>query len=179
MRRVNKTKRIGTLYMGGEFFEDEANQTIGAPALSNEVINNRRRVTEKTTNVGTAIRKRVIEFFKENYDIDVVLKWNIYAGCTMCPCSPGFAIIAINTDMKECDLFDSWTQFRPRGRHATEMMIDFWAAKSWAKDKIAFTKAIEKVIDNIGNGHAYYKDRVKRILKSYNENFLKGKRKQV
>jgi hypothetical protein len=86
-------KRIAELYLRGDAFADEANQTIGKPALTDEVINNRRRVTSRLTDVGREQLAKVADYFAKNYGVEVKFKWNIHCGCNMCPCSPGFDVL--------------------------------------------------------------------------------------
>lgn len=85
---------VAKLYLGAEYFIDEANKTIGAPALSDEVIMNRRNATEKVNDKGRAAKNEVKQYFKEKFNIDVRFKWDIKCGCSMCPCSPGFRVYA-------------------------------------------------------------------------------------
>lgn len=84
-------KRIGTLYLTSKYFLDEANSTMGQPMLSAEIMQNRRNVTSRLTLAGQGRIADVLHRFKER-GMDVELKWSKNAGCTMCPCSPGFKI---------------------------------------------------------------------------------------
>lgn len=105
--------KIGELFLRGECFADEANQTIGAPALSEEVFLNRRRVTSRLTEEGKAAKKLVIEHFKSEYGLDIKLRWSAYCGCSMCPCSPGFNIIV-----------EGASQWRPRGSSCLDVSVN-------------------------------------------------------
>lgn len=86
-------KKIGVLYMDGTFFNDEAAKTMGMPAIAGVVIKNRRAVTGKLTEAGKAWKKKVVAWFMKHYGVEVKLRWSRYAGCSMCPCSPGFKIM--------------------------------------------------------------------------------------
>lgn len=92
--KTTNNVKIGGLYLFDEkFWQDQANKTIGQPGVSGEIFQNRKRVTQKVTPDGEAIKQKTIQYFKDTYGIDVFLKWNIYCGCSMCPCSPGFDIV--------------------------------------------------------------------------------------
>jgi len=84
--------RIGGLYLSSDHFADEANKTIGKPALSDQVIVNRRNVTPKLNPYGEEMRDNVRKIFSEQYDLEVEFSWSKHCGCTTCPCSPGFKI---------------------------------------------------------------------------------------
>ena len=85
-------RRIAQLYISNTGFADGANQTIGAPGITEEALINRRFVTSRLNDIGRAQLEKVRLFFKEKYGIDVSFKWNIKCGCSMCPCSPGFDV---------------------------------------------------------------------------------------
>ena len=92
-----KDKRIGTFYLSARHFQDEANQTVGKPGVGPnmmEIFQNRRSVTGRLTDLGKQAKKNVVEYFKKTYGVKVKLWWSQKAGCTMCPCSPGFMIMA-------------------------------------------------------------------------------------
>ena len=111
--------RIGSLFLPSEAFQDEANQTIGAPAFSDEVIGNRRNVTSRLTPAGQIFQQSVIALFKSKYKVDVVLRWNIHCGCTMCPCSPGFNILLKSVPQPV-------STFSFRGRLRDEQRFNVW-----------------------------------------------------
>lgn len=88
-------KKIGVLYLSPEHFQSEAAQTIGAPLVGpnlEQIFRNRRAVDGRLTPLGYQMQRATIAYFKANYGIDVVLRWSRKAGCSMCPCSPGFVI---------------------------------------------------------------------------------------
>ena len=88
-------KKIGVLYLNAEHFESEAAQTIGTPIIGPDMkqrILNRRRVDGRLTLLGKELKRQTIAYFKEKFGIDVILCWSRNAGCSMCPCSPGFVI---------------------------------------------------------------------------------------
>lgn len=85
-------RKIGCLYLEPEHFTDEVNQTIGQPGLSSQIFQNRRNVTSRVNEKGQAIKEKVEKFFEQTYGWKVLLRWNRYCGCSMCPCSPGFDI---------------------------------------------------------------------------------------
>ena len=93
--------RVGTLYLEGVHFADEANKTVGEPCIGPEastIIGNRRLVTDRLSDLGKRAIQRVKEYFKKEYNLEIKLKWSIHAGCTMCPCSPGFKIYIMAAD---------------------------------------------------------------------------------
>ena len=93
-------RKIGVLYLDGEHFKDDANQTIGKPALTPDVIGNRRAVSARVNELGILVKSKAKLFFKEKYDFDIDLKWSKKAGCSMCPCSPGFNISIPNNQLE-------------------------------------------------------------------------------
>ena len=115
---INKKARIGTLYLSTEHFTDDANQTIGKPSIGpnmGELIQNRRNVTNHVNFEGSVAKLKVAEYFLNTYGIQVKFQWSISAGCTMCPCSPGFKIIAevsmqYNSRIREKERFDVWVR---------------------------------------------------------------------
>lgn len=90
-----KQIRIGGVFMSAKNYADEANQTIGAPLVPNleTVLMNRRNVTNRLSKTGLEAKEKIIKFFKKEYGLEVELVWDIHAGCTMCPCSPGYKIM--------------------------------------------------------------------------------------
>ena len=111
--------RIAEVYMNAKSFADEANKTIGAPAITEEVILNRRKVTGRLTEIGEINKQKVIDYFKTNYSIDVKLKWNVKCGCSSCPCSPGFDVM-----VEETAISSAWI-FRGRGKGCLRVNIWF------------------------------------------------------
>jgi len=89
-----KTMRLGTLYLDPEHFVDEANKTVGKALTDASIFVNRRSVTARVNEDGEKIKAKVIKFF-EDKGIRVKLRWDKNAGCRMCPCSPGFNVIAV------------------------------------------------------------------------------------
>ena len=89
-----KKLTIGQVYMNSDYFQDEANQTMGKPGTSLEVFKNRRRVTSKLTPKGKELLATTKAFIERKYNVEVKLSWSKYAGCKMCPCSPGFLVKA-------------------------------------------------------------------------------------
>jgi hypothetical protein len=88
-----KTLKVGVLYLSAEHFVDEANKTVGRVATSTSVLSNRRSVTARVNEDGEKIKSKVIKFFADK-GIHVKLRWSRYCGCKMCPCSPGFDVVA-------------------------------------------------------------------------------------
>lgn len=87
--------KIGGFYMNSEYFQDEANQTIGQPLIGKEFekrVINRRMVTARLTKKGKEKKQQFIEWFKNEFGVDIKLNWSKNCGCSMCPCSPGFEI---------------------------------------------------------------------------------------
>ncbi len=93
--------KIGVLYLDREHFADEANQSIGAPALTSSVVMKRRAVTSRLSNVGAKMKFGAIDFIKKTFGVDVKLQWSQYAGCSMCPCSPGFNILTESKNLPD------------------------------------------------------------------------------
>lgn len=88
-----RTLKVGVLYLNPEHFVDEANKTIGKVATSTSVLANRRSVKSRVNEDGENIKNKVIKFFADK-GIHVKLRWTRYCGCKMCPCSPGFDVVA-------------------------------------------------------------------------------------
>ena len=107
-------RKIGTLHMDGKYFNDEASETMGAPGLTPEILSNRRKVTGQLTKEGKEWKKFVIDWFKCEYGVDVKLSWSIYAGCSMCPCSPGFVIRIDNDKVIGPRTYKSWSTISKR-----------------------------------------------------------------
>lgn len=108
-----KQIRIGSLFLESKHFVDDANKTIGRVALSSDVIIARRNVTAKVNDEGQKLKDLTVSYFKAKYGVNVKLLWDRFCGCTMCPCSPGFKIVAaVEEDyilpkrMTEADRFD-------------------------------------------------------------------------
>ena len=96
-------KKIGVFYLRSEHFVDEANKTVGQPGVGPDamkVFENRRKVTCRVTPQGRVLKEKAIEYFKKKYKIDVILCWSRFAGCSMCPCSPGFVIKTANENIR-------------------------------------------------------------------------------
>jgi len=89
-----KTK-IGGVYLESRHYIDEANQTIGKPAIDGDVIVNRRNVTNKLTEEGKEILENVKKYFENVHGLEVKLSFSKYCGCSQCPCSPGYEIKAV------------------------------------------------------------------------------------
>lgn len=85
-------RKIGTFFPDAEHYADEANSTIGQPLLSQQVLDNRRNASSKLTPVGQHLLRKVEEYFSRTFGVAVMLKWSKNAGCSSCPCSPGFNI---------------------------------------------------------------------------------------
>jgi hypothetical protein len=108
-------KRIGTLYLSSEHFLDEANETIGAPAVGQnmiDIIQNRRNVTARASDLGKLVKVKVKLFFKETFGLDVKLQWDRKAGCTVCPCSPGFKISVPNDQLNKLNVWETLSEKR-------------------------------------------------------------------
>lgn len=96
-------KKIAVLSLQSKFFQDEANQTVGAAGVgpnAMKIFQNRRNVTSRLTQEGKNMKQKLVDFFKETYGIDAKLIWSIKAGCSMCPCSPGFNIMTEDINVK-------------------------------------------------------------------------------
>jgi hypothetical protein len=122
-------KKIGECYLARNMFLDEANKTIGKPIVGPDMvtlIENRRRVTGRVTDEGKAALRRVADEFFIRYGVEVKLVWSANCGCSMCPCSPGFKVMAeegIKTwwgrrdrDNFEVNVYfddNGWMDFRP------------------------------------------------------------------
>lgn len=112
-----KNQRIGQIFLSPSHFQDAAAKTMGQPALSDEVISNRRAVRGKLNEKGKQALERIAAEFERRFDVHVTFKWSLKAGCSMCPCSPGFnAYIAV----PEGQLFVS--------RLREEERVDVWVA---------------------------------------------------
>lgn len=105
---------IGVLFLEKENFIDEENKTIGKPlfeiqeqdnlingktifgdvAMSQKVFLNRRKVTGNINMLGYKKMINVQEYLERKGLKNITFKWDINAGCSMCPCSPGFKIFA-------------------------------------------------------------------------------------
>lgn len=96
-------KKIGVLYLEPEHFLDEANKTIGLPLVGPDlpqIFRNRRQVTNRLNDAGKRMKSEAVHYFKKTFNIDVILRWSIHAGCSMCPCSPGFVILTDNQNTR-------------------------------------------------------------------------------
>ena len=104
-------KSFAELYLSSEFYADEANQSIGKPAITENVIIARRNVTRRLTEEGKQHMYKLLAVLSQLYGRKVVAKWDIYCGCT-CPCSPGFRL-----------MYESYTRLRADGR------VNLWINK--------------------------------------------------
>lgn len=86
------TTKVGELYLAGKFFVGEAQSEMEKGMLNHLVA--RRFAESKVTFAGEVQKRKIVEMFKSKYGLNVSLKWNKYCGCSMCPCSPGFEVIA-------------------------------------------------------------------------------------
>ncbi len=111
-------RKLGQLHLESEHFVDEANKTVGAPAISPELIRNRRHVTSRVNELGKTVKTKVIKYFKTTFDLDITLHWSKKAGCSMCPCSPGFIIRADREQLKD----------KTGGRLSEDYQIRIWGA---------------------------------------------------
>ena len=108
--------RIGRFFLDERFFESPANKTIGKPIVGPDmetILENRRNVTSLVNREGKQIQEKVYAYFMDNYGLRTKLSWSKMAGCSMCPCSPGFRIVAIvDRDCKPYASFKENCHFR-------------------------------------------------------------------
>lgn len=93
--------KIGTLFLDAEHYASQANKTVGQPIIGTnmeQLIENRRGANSELTPAGEAILSKVRSYFKANLHVKVYIRWSRYAGCSSCPCSPGFNIMVSNED---------------------------------------------------------------------------------
>lgn len=93
--------KIGSLFLNPSHFASEANQTIGAPIIGpnmEQLILNRRGANSELTPAGNSVLAQVRWHFKSNHNVKVYIRWSRYAGCSTCPCSPGFNIMVDRED---------------------------------------------------------------------------------
>jgi hypothetical protein len=86
-------KKIGCISLEPIHFNEPAAQTIGAPGITPEILENRRLVTGRLSVKGQTTLDQIKEEFRKRYGVEVRFRWSQYAGCTMCPCSPGFNVL--------------------------------------------------------------------------------------
>jgi hypothetical protein len=103
--------KCGGIYLNSANFAEDAGKTVGKALINKdadlyETVANRRSVKGKLTPAGDkALKKALEELQKAHPGKKFSIKWSIYAGCNMCPCSPGYVIY------EEADL-KSWEQAR-------------------------------------------------------------------
>ena len=128
--------RIGNVFFDSEFYTGKGSETTGSPALTFEVLSNRRKFRGKLTEDGIKGLDKVMKKLQEKYpNIAFKVRFNKHAGCSMCPCSPGYSIYAelkdqsffIKVRIKEGQRFnvyieESGTKFKPA---VTGMFYDF------------------------------------------------------
>jgi hypothetical protein len=99
MRNRLENISIGELYFDSSYFIDEGSETMWKPITSSEVVMNRRKVKGQLTEKGQEIISKILEKLRTQLKCkNIILKWDIYCGCSMCPCSPGFRVIMENKD---------------------------------------------------------------------------------
>lgn len=102
---ANKKIWVGEIYIASELSAEEAAKTMGQPGLSMEVFENRRAIKGLLNEAGT---KAMVEAMDKIQKIvgdstKLSVKFDQYCGCSSCPCSPGFKIIAEMKDGKYSD----------------------------------------------------------------------------
>lgn len=115
MRNRTKKISIGEIYFASAYFTDEGSKTMWKPITSSEVILNRRKVAGNLNEKGQEIISKILEKLRtELKSEDIVVKWDIHCGCSMCPCSPGFRVIMGNNgtlpSSKENRRFNVWVE---------------------------------------------------------------------
>lgn len=122
--KTNKSLiHIGGLYFHPRYFVDEANKTIGHPALSEQTILNRRLVTSKITEPAEAIMQVIQCEMMRDFGVEVKFKWSRYCGCTSCPCSPGFRIIMVKDQGSHYRYFNYFGTSTRRDRYGIDIHV--------------------------------------------------------
>lgn len=122
--------KIGTLYLDPKHYASEANQTVGAPIVGPNMevlIANRRESDSALTPAGEKVLEQVRYHFKANYNVKVYIRWSRFAGCSTCPCSPGFNIMVAKEDF-------FLSRFERRGAQRDARMWSIWGQEDGTLD---------------------------------------------
>jgi hypothetical protein len=113
--------KCGAVYFSSNLYNEEAGKTANACLINDkadlfETVNNRRTIKGKLAPAGQKALEKVLEQIQHKFpDKKFIAKFDRYAGCNMCPCSPGFTIYEVADDIK------TWE--RARGN---EQKIECW-----------------------------------------------------
>jgi hypothetical protein len=146
--------KIGGFYMNSKYFRDEANQTIGQPIVGEEFekrLINRRKVTSKLTEEGKEKKLQFIEWFKNEFGVDIKLNWSKKCGCSMCPCSPGFEI-RIEVPSKKHRFYSRGLRTNPRFNYESGKG-SFWTVNDGFEDSRRHKPQLRlwKILEELGN----------------------------
>lgn len=130
---------IGVVYLDSKFFNDEAAETMGKPIVGADmakIIANRRAVKGRLTLAGQKALWEAEEFLLHKYGewLDLEIKWDRHAGCSTCPCSPGFKV-KLETEgwAKPQDFRERSLRGSQRGREI-EPKFTMWVDKNGKHD---------------------------------------------
>lgn len=135
---------IGNFFPDSKMYNEEAGETVGDALLNGRVANNRYSLKGVMNKHGVTGVKMVERMIRTRVGLDAKLYFSRKAGCSSCPCSPGFMIKVEVPKNKVEDvrgLFGKWTvltrysngrgQFGPR-----EVGIQLWGSVKAGKVKV-------------------------------------------